>query len=571
MVMKLGDMLLDAGLIQKKQLEEALGVQKSEGGRLGYILTKLGFISDEEVTSFLSRQYGIPAVNLDHFEISEDVIKRIPVDVAQRYSIIPLSRTGSTLTVAIADPTNIYALDDLKFITNLNIEPVVASEYSIRKAIEKYYETEAAMELRKVMEDLAEIDEEELEVIEDDDELDIESLEASSVEAPVVRLVNSILTDAVRRGASDIHVEPYEKELRIRFRIDGILHEIMKPPLKMRDAICSRIKIMSKLDIAEKRLPQDGRIKLKMKIESKRKELDFRVSVLPTLFGEKIVMRILDSDMLMLDMTKLGFEPESLENFQMEVTKPYGMVLVTGPTGSGKTNTLYSSISLLNKPETNIMTAEDPVEFNLRGINQVNVREEIGLTFAAALRSFLRQDPNIVLVGEIRDFETAEIAIKAALTGHLVLSTLHTNDAPSTISRLMNMGIEPFLVATSVNLICAQRLVRRVCTQCKEEVKIPKKTLLRIGYNEDEIDKVNVSKGSGCDRCSGTGYKGRVGLYEVMQITDEMRELILSGATAMDLRRQATKDGMITLRRSGLIKIMNGQTSIEEVLRETVL
>ncbi len=571
MVMKLGDMLLDAGLIQKKQLDEALGVQKTEGGRLGYILTKLGFVSDEEITSFLSRQYGIPAVNLDHFEISEDVIKRIPVDVAQRYSIIPLSRTGSTLTVAIADPTNIYALDDLKFITNLNIEPVVASEYSIRKAIEKYYETESAMELRKVMEDLAEIDEEELEVIEDEDDLDLESLEASSVEAPVVRLVNSLLTDAVRRGASDIHVEPYEKEMRIRFRIDGILHEIMKPPLKMRDAICSRIKIMSKLDIAEKRLPQDGRMKLKMKLEGKRKELDFRVSVLPTLFGEKIVMRILDSDMLMLDMTKLGFEPKSLEVFQMEVTKPYGMVLVTGPTGSGKTNTLYSSISLLNKIDTNIMTAEDPVEFNLKGINQVNVREEIGLTFAAALRSFLRQDPNIVLVGEVRDFETAEIAIKAALTGHLVLSTLHTNDAPSTISRLMNMGIEPFLVATSVNLICAQRLVRRVCTQCKEEVKIPKKTLLRIGYNEDEVDKVKVFKGKGCDRCSGTGYKGRVGLYEVMQITDEMRELILSGATAMDLRHQAMKDGMITLRRSGLIKIMNGQTSIDEVLRETVL
>ncbi len=571
MVMKLGDMLLDAGLIQKKQLEEALSVQKAEGGRLGFILTKLGFVSDEEITSFLSRQYGIPAVNLDHFEISEDVIKRIPVDVAQRYSIIPLSRTGSTLTVAIADPTNIYALDDLKFITNLNIEPVVASEYSIRKAIEKYYETEAAMELRKVIQDLAEIDEEELEVIEDDDDLDIESLEASSVEAPVVRLVNSILTDAVRRGVSDIHVEPYEKELRIRFRIDGILHEIMKPPLKMRDAICSRIKIMSKLDIAEKRLPQDGRIKLKMKLEGKRKELDFRVSVLPTLFGEKIVMRILDSDMLMLDMTKLGFEPESLETFQMEVTKPYGMVLVTGPTGSGKTNTLYSSISLLNKPETNIMTAEDPVEFNLKGINQVNVREEIGLTFAAALRSFLRQDPNIVLVGEIRDFETAEIAIKAALTGHLVLSTLHTNDAPSTISRLMNMGIEPFLVATSVNLICAQRLVRRVCTQCKEEIKIPKKTLLRIGYTEEEVDKIKVFKGKGCDRCSGTGYKGRVGLYEVMQITDEMRELILSGATAMDLRQQAVKDGMITLRRSGLIKIMNGLTTIDEVLRETVL
>ncbi len=571
MVMKLGDMLLESGLISQKQLDEALSVQKKEGGRLGYILTQLGFVNDDEITSLLSRQYGIPAVNLEHFEISEDVLKRVPVEVAQRYSIIPLSRTGSTLTVAIADPTNIFALDDLKFITNLNIEPVVASEYSIRSAIEKYYGTESAMELRKVMEDLAEVEEEELEVIEDEEELDIESLEASSVEAPVVRLVNSLLTDAVGRGASDIHVEPYEKEMRIRFRMDGVLHEIMKPPLKMRDAMISRMKIMSKLDIAEKRLPQDGRIKLKMKLEGRRKELDFRVSILPTLFGEKVVMRILDPEKLMLDMTKLGFEQESLDKFQKEVSKPYGMVLVTGPTGSGKTNTLYSSISLLNKPDVNIMTAEDPVEFNLKGINQVNVKDEIGLTFAAALRSFLRQDPDIILVGEIRDFETAEIAIKAALTGHLVLSTLHTNDAPSTISRLMNMGIEPFLVATSVNLICAQRLVRRVCSECKEEISMPKKALLDIGFSEEESETVKVFNGRGCDRCNGTGYKGRVGLYEVMQISDEIRELILSGATAIDLRNQALREGMITLRKSGLIKIKAGLTNIEEVLRETVL
>ncbi len=571
MAIKLGDMLMEAGLITSAQLNEALEVQKQEGGRIGYILTKLGFVTDDEITSFLSRQYGIPAVNLEHFDVTDDVIKRIPMEVAQRYTILPLSRTGSTLTIAMADPTNIYALDDIKFITGLNIEPVVASEYSIRQGIEKYYGTESAIELRKVMQDLATLEEEELEVVEDEEELDLDSLEAASTDAPVVRLVNTLLTDAVKKGASDIHIEPYEKEYRVRFRIDGILHEMMKPPLKMKDAITSRVKIMAKLDIAEKRLPQDGRIKLKMKLDGKKKELDFRVSVLPTLFGEKCVLRLLDPENLMLDMTKLGFEPESLEVFQKEVQKPYGMVLVTGPTGSGKTNTLYSSLSLLNKPDTNIMTAEDPVEFNLKGINQVNVRDEIGLTFASALRSFLRQDPNIILVGEIRDFETAEIAIKAALTGHLVLSTLHTNDAPSTVSRLMNMGIEPFLVATSVNLICAQRLVRRVCAKCKEEIKVPEKTLLDIGFRKDELKDVKVMAGKGCDVCSGTGYKGRVGLYEVLRVSDEIRELILSGATALDLREQAIKEGMYTLRRSGLIKIKNGLTSIDEVLRETVL
>ena len=573
MAKKLGDLLVEAGLITKEQLQEALEVQKKDNERLGTILVKLGYLTEEEITSFLSKQYGIPAVNLEHFEISEDVIKRIPSDIARKYMLIPITRTGSTLTVAMADPTNIYALDDIKFLTGLNVEPVVASELSIKKAIDKYYGSETQIELRKVVEDLEGdfAEDADLEVVEDEEEIDLESLVASVEEAPVVKFVNMMLMDAVKKGASDIHVEPYEKFYRVRFRIDGVLHEVMKPPLSMKDAITSRIKIMSKLDIAEKRLPQDGRIKLKMKIEGQRKELDFRVSVLPTLFGEKIVMRILDPEKLMLDMTKLGFEQESLDKFTEAIKKPYGMVLVTGPTGSGKTNTLYSAMSQLNTPDTNIMTAEDPVEFNLPGINQVNVRDEIGLTFAAALRSFLRQDPNIILVGEIRDFETAEIAIKAALTGHLVLSTLHTNDAPSTISRLMNMGIEPFLVATSVNLICAQRLVRRVCKNCKEEVKVPKKTLLDIGFKEDELKGLKVYKGKGCDVCNGTGYKGRVGLYEVMEVTDTIKDLILSGATALDLREQAIKEGMITLRRSGLIKIKNGITSIEEVLRETVL
>ena len=573
MVKKLGDLLVEAGLITKEQLQEALEVQKKDNERLGTILVKLGYLTEEEITSFLSKQYGIPAVNLEHFEISEDVIKRIPSDIARKYMLIPITRTGSTLTVAMADPTNIYALDDIKFLTGLNVEPVVASELSIKKAIDKYYGSETQIELRKVVEDLEGdfAEDADLEVVEDEEEIDLESLVASVEEAPVVKFVNMMLMDAVKKGASDIHVEPYEKYYRVRFRIDGVLHEVMKPPLSMKDAITSRIKIMSKLDIAEKRLPQDGRIKLKMKLEGQRKELDFRVSVLPTLFGEKIVMRILDPEKLMLDMTKLGFEQESLDKFTEAIKKPYGMVLVTGPTGSGKTNTLYSAISQLNTPDTNIMTAEDPVEFNLPGINQVNVRDEIGLTFAAALRSFLRQDPNIILVGEIRDFETAEIAIKAALTGHLVLSTLHTNDAPSTISRLMNMGIEPFLVATSVNLICAQRLVRRVCKNCKEEVKVPKKTLLDIGFREDELKGLKIYKGKGCDVCNGTGYKGRVGLYEVMEVTDTIKDLILSGATALDLREQAIKEGMITLRRSGLIKIKNGITSIEEVLRETVL
>jgi type IV pilus assembly protein PilB len=462
-------------------------------------------------------------------------------------------------------------MDDIKFMTGFNVEPVVASESAISEAIGKFYgAAESVEELDKVMKDLAG-EEAALELSQEEADMDLASLEKAAEEAPIIKLVNLILTDAVKRGASDIHVEPYEKEYRVRFRVDGILQNVMSPPMKLKDAITSRIKIMSKLDISEKRLPQDGRIMIKYLKDGKKKELDFRVSTVPTLFGEKIVMRLLDKENLRLDMTKLGFEQESLEKFAKAILRPYGMVLVTGPTGSGKTNTLYSSVAKLNTPETNIMTAEDPVEFQLAGINQVQMKEQIGLNFASALRAFLRQDPNIILVGEIRDFETAEIAVKAALTGHLVLSTLHTNDAPSTISRLMNMGIEPFLVATSVNLICAQRLVRRVCSQCKEAMNITPQALVDAGYTTEESKTTTVYHGRGCGTCNNTGYNGRVGLYEVMEINDELKELILVGASALELRKKALDNGMITLRRSGLIKIASGQTTMEEVIRETVL
>jgi type IV pilus assembly protein PilB len=550
------------------------------------------------ITAVLSRQYGIPSVNLDLFSIDPSVLSLIPQEVAQKHSVLPLSRVGATLTLAMVDPTNVFALDDVKFMTGLNVEPVIVADNSIQSAIAKYYGTSREIELASIGSDekvthaskgsngagaithadLVSLDSidfetgqtEDVEVVEDNEEIDLTTLSRMSEDAPVVRLVNVLLVDALRRGASDIHVEPYEKELRIRFRIDGVLYDVMHPPLKLRDALISRVKIMSKLDISEKRLPQDGRIKIKVKVDSRSRELDFRVSTLPTLFGEKVVLRLLDKQNLMLDMTRLGFEPESLTKFKRNISKPYGMVLVTGPTGSGKTNTLYSALQSLNTVETNIMTAEDPVEFNLPGINQVQMKEQIGLNFAAALRSFLRQDPNIVLVGEIRDFETAEIAIKAALTGHLVLSTLHTNDAPSTISRLMNMGIEPFLVATSVNLIQAQRLIRRICKDCKQEHQMPPEALAEVGFELEEAKSIKTYKGKGCVTCNSTGYKGRIGLYEVMEITDEIRELILIGASALELRKKAIDDGMITLRQSGLYKIREGVTTIEEVVRETV-
>jgi len=592
MVVRIGELLLKEKRITPAQLQDALSYQKTNGGKLGLNLVKLGIVKDDEITALLSKQYGVPSINLGQFEIDGSVIKLIPSETAHKYQIIPLSRSGATLTIAMTDPTNVFAMDDIKFMTGYNVEPVVASETAVSDAMSRYYpagvstrtpgdkriaapqanlNSAATLEMvSKALEETAAVVEDDVEVLEELEQIDVASLEKQGGEAPVIRLVNLMMMSAIQKGASDIHIEPYEKELRVRFRIDGILYNVMAPPMKFRDAITSRIKIMSRLDIAEKRLPQDGRIKIRFAVDGATKEIDFRVSCLPTLFGEKIVLRLLDKEKLMLDMTKLGFESESLAKLEAAISKPWGMVLVTGPTGSGKTNTLYSSIAKINTAETNIMTAEDPVEFNLVGVNQVQVRENIGLNFAAALRSFLRQDPNVILVGEIRDFETAEIAVKASLTGHLVLSTLHTNDAPGTISRLMNMGIEPFLVASSVNLICAQRLVRRICTQCKEDHPTPPQAMVDAGFTPDEAARVVPKRGRGCERCNGTGYKGRVGLYEVMEITEELRELILVGASALELKKKAIEEGMITLRRSGLLKVKNGVTTIEEVARETV-
>jgi type IV pilus assembly protein PilB len=590
MPVRIGELLLKEKRITAEQLQQALNHQKANGGKLGYNLVKMGLVKDEEITALLSKQYGVPSINLTQFEIDPAVIKLIPADTAQKYQIVPLSRAGATLTIAMTDPTNVFAMDDIKFMTGYNVEPVVASETAVIEAIQRYYPSGAkgaaaaarpsgpsglsgpsTLEMAtKGLEELQTLDAGAVEVLEELEEINAEALAKQGEEAPVVRLVNVLLMSAIQKGASDIHIEPYEKELRVRYRVDGILYNIMNPPMKFRDAISSRLKIMAKLDIAEKRLPQDGRIKIRFSDNGSQKEIDFRVSVLPTLFGEKIVMRLLDKDKLMLDMTKLGFEQESLTKFEVAILRPWGMVLVTGPTGSGKTNTLYSAIARINTPETNIMTAEDPVEFNLVGINQVQVRENIGLNFAAALRSFLRQDPNIILVGEIRDFETAEIAVKAALTGHLVLSTLHTNDAPSTVNRLMNMGIEPFLVASSVHLIAAQRLVRRVCSNCKEAHPLPPPALMQAGYTEEDAGSVTPFKGKGCEKCNQTGYKGRVGLYEVMEVSEELRELILVGASGLELRRKSVDEGMITLRQSGLRKVKDGVTTVEEVVRETV-
>src|SRR5437660_1698218 len=582
MAVRIGELRLKEKRITPEQLQQALNAQKANGGKLGFNLVKMGFVKDEEITALLSKQYGVPSINLAQFEIDPAVVKLIPGETAHKYQIVPLSRAGATLTIAMTDPTNVFAMDDIKFMTGYNVEPVVASETAVLEAIQKYYPTVRAvtpvptgpstLELAsKGLEELqATLEGDDVEVLDELQEISAEALAKQGEEAPVVRLVNVVLMSAIQKGASDIHIEPYEKELRVRYRIDGVLYNIMSPPMKFRDAIVSRVKIMSKLDIAEKRLPQDGRIKIRFNENGTPKEIDFRVSCLPTLFGEKIVMRLLDKEKLMLDMTKLGFEPESLSKFEVAIQRPWGMVLVTGPTGSGKTNTLYSSIAKINTIETNIMTAEDPVEFNLVGVNQVQVRENIGLNFAAALRSFLRQDPNIILVGEIRDFETAEIAVKAALTGHLVLSTLHTNDAPSTINRLMNMGIEPFLVASSVHLIAAQRLVRRVCSKCKQPHPLPAAALVQAGFSQEDAASVTPMKGSGCEKCNQTGYKGRVGLYEVMEIGEELRELILVGASGLELRRKAVDEGMITLRQSGLRKVKEGVTTLEEVVRETV-
>jgi type IV pilus assembly protein PilB len=573
---RLGDILLNGQFISREQLEEALKYQRVKGGRLGVCLIKMGFLTEEILHSVLSRQFGLDVVEPAACEVDPEVLKLVPREWASRLQTIPIRREANVLFVAVSDPHDVVTLDELKFRTGLKIMPLLASEAQIREGIDRHYGSPKDMELKKVFEDIPEGEtpeesDESLQVIGDDQqELDSQTLKEQSEEAPIIRLVNFILVDSLRSGASDVHIEPFEKELRVRFRVDGVLKTVMSPPVKLKDALTSRVKIMARLNISEKRVPQDGRIRIRTRLSGKLKDLDFRVSVLPCLFGEKIVLRLLDKENLMFDMMRLGFERESLKKFEKAIYKPFGMVLVTGPTGSGKTNTLYSAISQLNKPDTNIMTAEDPVEFNLLGINQVQMKEQIGLNFAAALRSFLRQDPNIILVGEIRDFETAEIAVKAALTGHLVLSTLHTNDAPSTINRLMNMGIEPFLVASSVHLICAQRLVRRICTGCKVEAPLPMPALVNAGFSEEDAKGVKPMKGEGCERCNKTGYKGRVGLYEVMQVTNELRELILVGASGLELRRKAIEEGMITLRGSGLRKVSAGLTTIEEVVRETV-
>ncbi len=558
---RLGDMLVKATLITKEQLQKALSQQETGGGRIGTNLVKLGFISEDDITSFLSRQYGVPSINLSHFEIDPAVIKLIPSEIAQKHQIIPINRTGNVLTVAMADPSNIFAIDDIKFMTGFKVEPVVAAETSIKNAINRHYDSAGMVE--DIMKNF---DDKDVEAFsEGDDNVNVAELGQAAEDAPVVKLVNLILTDAIKKGASDIHIEPYEKSFRVRYRIDGILYEVMQPPTRLKAAITSRVKIMSQLDIAERRLPQDGRIKIKMGS----REMDYRVSTLPTLFGEKVVLRLLDKGNLQLDMTKLGFEPAALADFESGIFMPYGMVLVTGPTGSGKTTTLYSALNRLNTTETNIMTAEDPVEFNLPGINQVQMKAEIGLNFAAALRSFLRQDPDIIMVGEIRDYETAEIAIKAALTGHLVLSTLHTNDAPSTISRLLNMGVEPFLVAASTNVIMAQRLARRVCQSCKEPAPVPPQALVNIGFSPEEAASITPVKGKGCMTCSDTGYKGRVALYEVMLVKENIKEAILQGGSVIELRELARKNGMRTLREAGLQKIREGMTSLEEIMRVT--
>ena len=611
MAVKLGDLLLKQKLITQEQLEAALKLQREEGGKIGEALVRVGAVSEGDITETLSQQFGVPSIDLAHFEIDPAVIKVVPGEVARKYGVLPVNKTGATLTIAMGDPTNVFAMDDIKFMTGYNVEPVVASEIALRKAIDKHYGTPRSVVLKErakasaatfqpessledvmassalTMDDMAsvglgEINMDEItgldagadvDVVkgEEGQEIDLSDLAKSSESAPIIKVSNLILIEALKAGASDIHVEPYEKEFRVRFRIDGILHNIMALPMRTRDPLISRLKIMAKLDISEKRLPQDGRIKIRLRVEERSRDLDLRVSSVPTHFGEKVVMRLLDKSKLQLDMTQLGFDQEPLRRFKDAIDRPYGIVLITGPTGSGKTNTLYSAIAALNDPTVNIMTAEDPIEFNLAGINQVQMKEQIGLTFASALRSFLRQDPDIILVGEVRDFETAEIAVKAALTGHLVLSTLHTNDAPSTINRLMNMGIEPFLVATSVNCICAQRLVRRICSQCPEEVETPPQMLIQVGFAPDEVKSLKIKRGRGCERCNNTGYKGRVGLFEVLLFTDEIRDMILSGASSIELKRKAIEEGMVSLRMSGLQKIREGATTLEEVLRETVL
>jgi type IV pilus assembly protein PilB len=562
-VSRLGELLVRNQLISDNQLANAISEQKKEGIRLGAALVKLGYVQEHDLASFLSKHYGVPSIDLAEFDVDPAVIALVPAEVAQKYQLVPINRAGATLIVAMADPSNIFAIDDIKFMTGFNVEVVVAAEAAIKDAIDTLYDQSATM--ADALEGLDDFDD--LELVDENSLEDVNELERASEDAPVVKLVNLILTDAIKKKASDIHIEPYEHAFRVRYRIDGVLYEVMKPPRKLKNAITSRLKIMATMDIAERRLPQDGRIKIKM---GRNQEMDYRVNCLPTLFGEKVVLRLLDKSNLQLDMTKLGYEEKALEWFKREIHKPFGMVLVTGPTGSGKTVSLYSALSELNQTTENISTAEDPVEFNFAGINQVQMHEEIGLNFAAALRAFLRQDPDIIMIGEIRDFETAEIGVKAALTGHMVLSTLHTNDAPSTVNRLLNMGIEPFLVASAVNLISAQRLGRRVCSECKEPEKHSKDALIGAGVPENQIGKFSTYKGRGCSVCNDTGYKGRIGIYQVMPMFEDIKEMILSGANTAEIKQESMRLGVKTMRQSAITKLIEGVTTLEEVLRTTV-
>ena len=555
---RLGDILLNEGLISGDQLKTALAEQKQSGHRLGYLFVKLGMIEEVEITKALARQLRMPAVDLSRFEPDVKLLRLIPADMARKHMVLPLRRDGRNLTVAMVDPSDLGLLQDLKFITRFDVFPVIAGEFSLRNLIDKHYDAGDQQQLSDLLKDMEDVDG--LEVVEDQEEETV--TQAQINDAPVVKLINGILGEAVRRGASDIHIEPFEHEMRVRYRIDGALHEVMKPPLKLKAALTSRVKILAQLNIAERRVPQDGRIKLKLA----NRVIDFRVSTLPVLFGEKIVMRILDKGNLTLDLTTFGFEPKAEKDLMRAILNPYGMVLVTGPTGSGKTTTLYSCLQRINTMDTNIMTAEDPVEYNLPGINQVQVRPDIGLTFASALKAFLRQDPNIIMIGEVRDLETGGIAIKAALTGHLVLSTLHTNDAPSTITRLVDMGIEAFNVASAVNLVVAQRLVRRICKDCKAPATYSAPEIASLGTG---LENVTLYRGTGCDTCGGTGYKGRQGLYEVMALTPELRRLILRGGSVEEIRNQAVHDGMLTLRMDGVKKVERGVTTLEEVVKET--
>ena len=564
---RLGDLLIAEGLITKEQLQRALAEQRGSREKIGSVLIRLKLLSEDQLVGFLSRQYGIPSMTISQLDIDPDILELVPGEMAKKYEVLPVKRTGNTLTLAMADPTNVFALDDIEFLTTLRVVPVVASQSAIQKAIERSYRQHSSA----LTDIITELDDEaaQIEVVEDDErslKIDVFELKESADEPPLVRLVNMILVDAIRRGASDIHLEPYEKVFRVRFRVDGVLHEIMTPPKRLEPALISRVKIMANLDIAERRLPQDGRIKLRYNTH----EIDFRVSTLPTIFGEKTVMRLLDKDALQLDLTKLGFDPWSLEHFQKAIHSPYGMILITGPTGSGKTTTLYSAIHTVNSPDINIMTAEDPVEYNLKGVNQVQIHDEIGRTFGAALRSFLRQDPDVILVGETRDLETAQIGVRAALTGHLVLTTLHTNDCPSTIARLLDMGIPPFLVSSSVVLIVAQRLARRVCKDCREPYEADEDSLVPYGHLPQGLGSCTFYRGKGCATCSFTGMKGRVAIYEVMPVTQEIRDLILRNAPTAEIREVAESQGMKTLRQSGLFKVIDGTTTVEEVLRVTL-